>query len=345
MITTGYLPSIAKEVRDYGKSTTLKLPEPDFYEPFLPAEFSEKRRSFILPQPFTGLVEGVDLFLPAGVGMKDTQVILDTAYAGRLDVMERNRPYFDAAVILLDTPAQEINGLVFPMMGVWSNNYYHWILDFLPRLEGALMWEDVTVAISPTAPKYVKESLSMLGVKYFQMEAPHLMLKQALIPTTRRKLGYTYPDAVEWLRVNFSPNGDGVYTSQKLYITRRFAERRRVVNEEDVCEKLLLRGFHVIAAETLSLEQQIRVFSGAEVVIAPHGAGLVNACFSHNHPAIMELATSDYLNPCFYTLFSALGYPYGVIICDRGDNQEDIYVNIDQMINCLDKLESIKYDN
>ena len=345
MITTGNLPSVARETRDYGRSDVIDLPPPDYYDPYLPEEFKEKQKVFNLPQPFTCLVEDVDLFLPAGVGMKGDQVILDTAYAGRLDVMERNRPYFDAAVMLLGTPSTENAELVFPMMGVWSSNYYHWILDYLPRLEGALMWEDVRLMIPPTAPRYVKESLTMLGLKYFAMECPHIFLRRAIIPTTRRKMGYTYPDAVGWLRARYSDGADEPLVSRNLYITRRYAERRRVVNEDEVCDALLFRGFQIIAPETMGFEQQVQIFSSAEIVVAPHGAGMVNACFSHNKPAVLELATADYLNPCFYTLFAALGYPYGILICERGANREDIYVDVAQMIKCLDKLESVKYEN
>jgi len=49
---------------------------------------------------------------------------------------------------------------------------------------------------------------------------------------------------------------------------------RRIINEHEVIEALATFGFVAYALEEMSFSEQVRLFSQAEMVVAPHGAGL-----------------------------------------------------------------------
>jgi hypothetical protein len=75
----------------------------------------------------------------------------------------------------------------------------------------------------------------------------------------------------------------------KIYITRRSAAKRRVLNEEDLLISLKDRGYSVYELELLTFEDQIRLFRSAKTVIGPHGAGLTWILFCRPSTAVIEI--------------------------------------------------------
>ncbi|NOG52157.1 MAG: glycosyltransferase family 61 protein [Chloroflexi bacterium] len=77
---------------------------------------------------------------------------------------------------------------------------------------------------------------------------------------------------------------------RRLYISRSKARRRRVLNESAVIALLAPLGFEAFTLEDLSVAEQVRLFAGAEAVVAPHGSGLTNLVFGQGIKVI-ELHT------------------------------------------------------
>ena len=57
---------------------------------------------------------------------------------------------------------------------------------------------------------------------------------------------------------------------------------RRLINEEELLEVLEKYNFQNYFFEEMTMEEQIDLFSDAEIVIGPHGAGFANILFSKN---------------------------------------------------------------
>ena len=53
---------------------------------------------------------------------------------------------------------------------------------------------------------------------------------------------------------------------------------------------------------TMSVQEQIDHFAAAEVVVAPHGAGLVNLTFAPPGVRVLELFAPRYLNPGYWAI-------------------------------------------
>lgn len=64
--------------------------------------------------------------------------------------------------------------------------------------------------------------------------------------------------------------------SRKLYINRRSAKSRSIINEQDIIDHLSNAGFESIDLAEYSFLEQISIFNAATEIIAPHGAGLTN---------------------------------------------------------------------
>lgn len=123
--------------------------------------------------------------------------------------------------------------------------------------------------------------------------------------------------------------GDNVVASAKgrrIYIARHDAAKRRMENEGELCEVLDRQGFEIINMADVPLAQQIAAIRGAELIVAPHGAGLTNLVFAENGPGltVFELMQENYINPVFLKIAQAKGLDYAALVNpmrERGDGR------------------------
>jgi capsular polysaccharide biosynthesis protein len=101
---------------------------------------------------------------------------------------------------------------------------------------------------------------------------------------------------------------------RRLYIDRRGAANRRLGNEGDVIASLARFGVVPVVLEALSLADQAALFADAELVVAPHGAGLTNIVFAPRDCRIVELLPNAYANWCFRRLAASCGLRYDCVV-------------------------------
>jgi capsular polysaccharide biosynthesis protein len=118
-----------------------------------------------------------------------------------------------------------------------------------------------------------------------------------------------------------------------LFISRRDSARRRVVNEEEIARALEGWGFETVVLRDLEIDDQVRLFAAAGVVVAAHGAGLANLVFS-TAPTVIELFAEDWVRPDFQalTLFTG-GRHVGVFL--QGSSQSGLRADVDGLLRVL----------
>jgi len=115
----------------------------------------------------------------------------------------------------------------------------------------------------------------------------------------------------------------------RIYISRADADQRHVRNEAAVESLLNEFGFESHVLSDLAVSEQVHLFSRAEIVVGPHGAGFTNLIFSED-PSVIELFPESRIKPFFYALAAELGYEYEYIICgDDGD--ANVLVDLDNL--------------
>jgi capsular polysaccharide biosynthesis protein len=122
------------------------------------------------------------------------------------------------------------------------------------------------------------------------------------------------------------PSGNGIY------ISRKFAANRRIINEESLLP--VFKKFHidVFYSEHHSFQEQVKKFYSARCIIGPHGAGLTNTMFSKPGSFIVELAAENmgihYMTSCL-----GMGLNYQKMFCQfvQMDN-----FNSDMVANALE---------
>jgi capsular polysaccharide biosynthesis protein len=126
------------------------------------------------------------------------------------------------------------------------------------------------------------------------------------------------PDSLKWLRsrlMDSIPDTASIECPERILLIRSDQRRRRFVNQREVEKCLSKYGFESVAPEKLSVAEQIRYFSKAEVIVGAHGSGFINMLWA-DEPHIIELF--GYLVACaFYQLASVLEYEYDALLCDH----------------------------
>lgn len=135
---------------------------------------------------------------------------------------------------------------------------------------------------------------------------------------------------------------DAAPAQRKIFISRAKAERRRLINEDQLWPLLEAEGFERVFMEELSFEEQVELMKSTAVLVAPHGAGLTNMMFCQKGTHIVEIADLGFPNPNFYALAAAMGHNYWLIQADSvGDVhplEKDLKVDTDAVSQILPRL-------
>ena len=110
---------------------------------------------------------------------------------------------------------------------------------------------------------------------------------------------------------------------KRLYISRSNATRRKIIGEDRIVELLGLLGFSIVHPENLSVAQQVKIFSGAEVVVSPHGAALTNTVFCSPGTRVLELFSPRTTPPCYWILAAHCRLEYQCLVGESIPSSED----------------------
>lgn len=296
----------------------------------IPEEWKPKLDGHEFQPAVAYVLENVHLVGPnlAGVLEDGRDLLLDVGYFGRLDLWERNKPYWGWAVDSLSAHSERIP-CAMSMASVWSGNYFHWMIDHLPTVQAAMeyYWRtDVppTLLLGHNPPAFVTDSLGAMQISSYKViDHYHYIVDKLIVPAWPRENGFVRRGAVDYLRDFLREEQD---TPSKVYITRRNAEARRLTNEEEIEDMMIARGFAVVSMEHLSFQDQQRIASSASVIVGPHGAGLVNSASAENCK-VVEFVSPTYTNPCIWLLSEAAQNRHAYII---GDPSIDDTYSVDQ---------------
>jgi capsular polysaccharide biosynthesis protein len=110
-----------------------------------------------------------------------------------------------------------------------------------------------------------------------------------------------------------------------------------VRNEEALMRTLRSLGFRRYDLEDLPPKKQILLFQEADVVVAPHGAGLANLLFATG-VTVVELQASRHVAPHFYLLCKRLNHDYQYIPHDGTDVDSSFRTDPDEVTRHLPSL-------
>ena len=75
----------------------------------------------------------------------------------------------------------------------------------------------------------------------------------------------------------------------------------------------------------MSLSAQIELFSKAEAVVAPHGAGLTNLVWCAPYTKVLEIFSPLYVNFCYWAIASVTQADYYYLLGNAEGVVNDVY--------------------
>ena len=203
---------------------------------------------------------------------------------------------------------------------VGANIYYHWMLDILPRL--ALIAKHISIeqidyfVTAYTQLPFQTETLNKAGIPLHKIIASnenwnfHIQAERLLVPSLAGPLDQPTPAQINFLRTLYS---DCMHTKKpfrKLYISRKKAGRREIVNENELIDYLLIYGFEIIYCEEMAVAEQVSLFSEATFIIGSHGSAFTNLVFCQPNTTVVDIFNASHINPCFWFISKMLDLEY-----------------------------------
>ncbi len=256
----------------------------------------------------------------AGVMGVDGQVVRDTllhTHPGR----HRYR-LTESSIDLVMTRVEHLEGVYISLLTGSSDNYYHSMLDGVARLS-VLSEDQIAEAngiLIPADGCGPDEFFSLyplpthLDVRRVSFDQT-FRVDRLLYPNTMHGLCSYHPrilDVFDTLGTHVVP--DDADRPKRVYVDRRRAWARRLSNEDEVVATLTRYGFVPVCLEDLGLIEQMALFRQADVIVAPHGAGLTNIVFSRPGCRVVELVMDAYLHEGFRRLAAVRKISYDCVI-------------------------------
>ena len=215
------------------------------------------------------------------------------------------------------------------------------MIDVLPKLyllsQSSILWDKIDYWLfNSLQNSFCQDTLVYLGIpkdRILEVSShTHLQSKNLICtspPCITNEGRFLFSSwIIDFLQNTFltTPNfseSKSLISSQRIWISRLDSSRRSIANEQDVINFLRSFGFTSVTLSSLSVKEQAHLFCQAEVIIAPHGAGLANLVFCKPGTKILEIflppnlrgqwsGTGDYCN-----LSNQLGLPYFYMVSDE----------------------------
>ena len=237
-----------------------------------------------------------------------------------------------------------------------SANYYHFLLDVLPRwgvFQESMPGRIPDALYLPSSFGYQKQFLAMLGLdtipivatgKHRAIQADHL-----LVPCQANPDLVAPRWTIDWLKQQLVTK-NVADVPRRMYLTRGDKPNtRRLTNESELWPLLEKQGFVRVDPGSLTVQEQIDWFAAAEVIVAPHGAALANLAFCSPGVRILELFAPNYVNVCYWNITENIdGARYRYLVGGDADSRPagssmngvltDIEIKRDAFVAALEDL-------
>lgn len=264
------------------------------------------KETFILTIP-NGLVQSYGLVLT-----DHHQYVQEFIWKGFEHNLRDLKPYDHQDIL-------HINGRVAVIDQPAFNNYFHWLTEILCRLALLELHQvDFDYLYVSQGTHFAKETLQLWGIDPNKIITPQpnicIQADQIIIPSLVSNVNfggvlgacYVQPYLIAYVKEKLLSaaltHESSIQTSKRIFISRKDAPQRKIMNEDDVFALFKNKGFLRYELDTLSVTDQILLFHQAEFIVSPQGTGLANCIFCQEGTKIIELLQG--LNDCTFWFLS-----------------------------------------
>ena len=203
-----------------------------------------------------------------------------------------------------------------PNLHQWHS---HFIIQCLPRIQIIRdLASNAAVLVSEKLRPKQFEMLEILGIPSERIvgipsgkivQADRLFVPRAWRLAFSRYTTAIYQDLVDHFHC------DPLSPRRRILISRESRKTwRNLLNYETVRQLLVDQyGFEEIAPEQLTLEEEVKLYNSAEVIVGAEGAGLYGSVFASRGSTVISICDEDYAMPILGTLAYQRDFDVGYV--------------------------------
>jgi capsular polysaccharide biosynthesis protein len=247
---------------------------------------------------------------------------------------------------------ERLEGNVVVLGSDEPSNYGSWLFRILPKIQTLRqvdLKEPVRYLVWVGIPSF-REYLTMLGISddlIIHQDPENFVydLERAIVPSLRNNQAFLDPESLSLYSELRSRFGVPQEPGMRIYVSRvsqsRNGHSRAMLNEPELVERLKGMNFRIIDPEVLSVTEQIRAFSSAQMVVGPSGSGMFNIVFCHPGTKVIDIESEPHWIHAHCCLFSSCGMRYGIFVGAAEDRSYEKHhqswrVNIEALISQID---------
>lgn len=209
------------------------------------------------------------------------------------------------------------------LLDATAPNYAHWLTEILPK---AALWTrfagrpEVPLLVDADLPRNIMRALELVVSPEqrivivpprhpVRVDVLHHISPPGHIPFEPRDPAApqhshgTFSTAALWMtigRIKSAIGIDGSAPQDQTVFVERKSSIRNVLNRDELAAFVARRGWAVVAPETLSFDDQVRLFHRARLMVGPTGAALANLLFARPGCRIGVMMAMHVAMPYFY---------------------------------------------
>lgn len=221
---------------------------------------------------------------------------------------------------------REIKGPILILsQGASGYNYFHWFFDILPKIYIVKKKFNLNYFNYFYLPKikfeYQRKTLNFLKIPSRKIlnskSIKHFYSNEIVIcehPYFKKKKWWdNYKKIPDWI---VSENLKNFKKSKKIknkYFKKIYIDRsdtshphNQVANMKEIYEILRKYNFKIIKLAQIGFDEQVNIFNNADLILAPHGAGLKNLIYCRKKTIIIEIKEKNFTKNYLYKHLSKI---------------------------------------
>lgn len=220
-------------------------------------------------------------------------------------------------------------------------SFFHFVMEEIPALLHVHAMYPDTLKIfirGGKMPGYYQQFLTMLYQEEYERRVNvinnNVALEKLLLVQKEAYSGFVFSEDIQLLNKYIPVAVKN--TPAKIYISRSRTKARRLENETALEAVLKEKEFTILFLEDMSLTEQIETVTNADLIVAPHGAGLTHLVWGDKRKKVIEIFPDYTTNDCYTRMCAQKNYQYSYVVC-KAENGNQI-IPIEEVINQMEKI-------
>ncbi|TPJ30639.1 glycosyltransferase family 61 protein [Mesorhizobium sp. B2-8-3] len=217
-----------------------------------------------------------------------------------------------------EKPIIEIDEPVALLSSAEGPNFGAFIYRMLPKVAALARMDKSIKILAPLYHETFRQFLIAAGIDDSRI-IPHWLvdhwyrLKRVYVPSIRNR-DVWFDDETIGLFDSMRMRHGCRRSDRKVYLSRKAIEGhpRKMVNEPELIDALIARGFEVILPEQMTAIDQIGIFSSAETIVSAAGSAIYNAAFCYPGARFIDIESEPHWINGHVRIFASRGLNYGV---------------------------------